>query len=86
MFRSGNSRLKKTLTNPLVGCVIVKNNKIIASGYHETYGGPHAEVNAIENLKNQNPKNYKQLLSDSNLYVNLEPCAHLEKLPPALNY
>ena len=76
--------LKKTLTNPLVGCVIVKNGKIIATGYHEKYGGPHAEVNAIKNLKNQYPKNYKQILSDSNLYVNLEPCAHFGKTPPCV--
>ena len=42
--------LKKTKTNPLVGCVITKNNNIISTGYHQKFGAPHAEVNAINNL------------------------------------
>ena len=42
--------LKKTKTNPLVGCVITKNNKIISTGYHEKFGGQHAEVNAIQKV------------------------------------
>ena len=62
--------------NPLVGCVIVYNDKIIGQGYHETYGGSHAEVNAINNVKE------KKLLRNSTLYVNLEPCSHFGKTPP----
>lgn len=62
--------------NPLVGCVIVHNNQIIGSGFHELYGGPHAEVNAIRSVQNQ------ELLKESCVYVNLEPCAHYGKTPP----
>ena len=62
--------------NPMVGSVIVYNNKIIGEGYHEKYGSHHAEVNAINSLKD------KSLLSKSTLYVNLEPCAHFGKTPP----
>ena len=62
--------------NPMVGCVIVKNGKIISEGYHKNYGGPHAEVEAIHNL------NDKSLLNGADIYVNLEPCAHYGKTPP----
>ena len=62
--------------NPSVGCVIVHNNRIIGEGYTSTYGGPHAEVNAIESVVN------KSLLSTSTLYVSLEPCSHFGKTPP----
>ncbi|MFB6319328.1 bifunctional diaminohydroxyphosphoribosylaminopyrimidine deaminase/5-amino-6-(5-phosphoribosylamino)uracil reductase RibD [Saccharicrinis sp. FJH54] len=62
--------------NPLVGCVIVHKEKIIGEGYHKEFGGPHAEVNAINSVKD------KSHLSDSTLYVNLEPCAHFGKTPP----
>lgn len=62
--------------NPMVGSVIVYNNKIIGEGYHEKYGSHHAEVNAINSIKD------KSLLSKSTLYVNLEPCAHFGKTPP----
>ena len=62
--------------NPMVGAVIVHDNKIIGEGYHQQYGEPHAEVNAIEQVKN------KALLSNSTLYVSLEPCAHQGKTPP----
>jgi len=62
--------------NPMVGSVIVYNNKIIGEGYHEKYGDYHAEVNAINSVKD------KSLLSKSTLYVNLEPCAHFGKTPP----
>ena len=66
----------KTSPNPMVGCVIVHNNKVIGEGYHEKYGHQHAEVNAINSVKNKN------LLKESVLYVNLEPCAHHGKTPP----
>lgn len=67
--------LGKTGSNPLVGCVIVCHNKIIAEGYHEQFGGPHAEPNAIQQVKDD-------LLKESTLYVNLEPCSHYGKTPP----
>lgn len=65
-----------TFPNPLVGCVIVHNGRIIGEGFHQKYGGPHAEVNAINSVKE------KDLLPDSTLYVNLEPCVHYGKTPP----
>jgi diaminohydroxyphosphoribosylaminopyrimidine deaminase/5-amino-6-(5-phosphoribosylamino)uracil reductase len=63
--------------NPLVGCVIVKNNSIIGAGYHEKYGENHAEVNAINTAK--------ESVEGSTLYVNLEPCSHTGKTPPCVN-
>jgi diaminohydroxyphosphoribosylaminopyrimidine deaminase/5-amino-6-(5-phosphoribosylamino)uracil reductase len=65
--------------NPLVGCVIVCDGNIIGEGYHQQYGGPHAEVNAINSVKD------KSLLSRATLYVNLEPCSHFGKTPPCAN-
>ena len=62
--------------NPMVGCVIVHDKKIIGEGYHQNFGEPHAEVNAINSVKN------KKLLPISTLYVNLEPCSHYGKTPP----
>ncbi len=62
--------------NPLVGSVIVHEDKIIGEGYHQMHGGPHAEVNAISSVKD------KSLLSEATIYVNLEPCAHHGKTPP----
>lgn len=65
--------------NPAVGAVIVYDNKIIGEGYTSPFGGPHAEVNAI------NEVNDKSLLKQSTLYVTLEPCAHEGKTPPCAN-
>ncbi len=62
--------------NPMVGCVIVHQHKIIGEGYHKRLGEPHAEVNAIQSVKN------KSILSKSKLYVNLEPCSHVGRTPP----
>ncbi len=62
--------------NPMVGCVIVCDNKIIGEGYHKSYGGPHAEVNAIHQVTEQD------LLRNSTVYVTLEPCSHQGKTPP----
>lgn len=66
-----------TKTNPLVGCVIVKDGKIIGEGFHKTFGSNHAEVNAIEDAKRRGEN-----LEDSTIYVNLEPCSHHGKTPP----
>ncbi len=68
--------LGHTSPNPLVGCVIVHDGVIIGEGYHRAYGKPHAEVHAIQSVAN------KDLLRQSTLYVNLEPCAHYGKTPP----
>ena len=62
--------------NPMVGAVILHKGKIIGEGFHQKYGESHAEVNAIHSVKNQ------ELLKDSTLYVNLEPCSHYGKTPP----
>ena len=62
--------------NPMVGCIVVLNNKIIGEGYHKLYGDARAEVNAIESVKE------KSLLKNATLYVNLEPCTHFGKTPP----
>jgi len=66
----------KVAPNPMVGAVIVYNGKIIGEGYHRKWGEAHAEVHAIRAVKNE------ELLKDSTLYVNLEPCSHQGKTPP----
>ena len=63
-----------TNPNPLVGAVIVKDNRIIGEGYHERYGELHAERNAIANLK--------ESAKGATIYVTLEPCCHYGKTPP----
>lgn len=68
--------------NPMVGCVIVHENQIIGEGYHKKFGGAHAEVNAIQAVFDQYPEQAAELLSQSTVYVNLEPCAHFGKTPP----
>ncbi|WP_426276170.1 bifunctional diaminohydroxyphosphoribosylaminopyrimidine deaminase/5-amino-6-(5-phosphoribosylamino)uracil reductase RibD [Chryseobacterium sp. S-02] len=65
-----------TYPNPLVGSVIVHNEKIIGEGYHHKAGEPHAEINAINSVKD------KSLIPESTIYVSLEPCAHYGKTPP----
>ena len=60
--------------NPMVGAVIVKDNRIIGEGYHEYFGGPHAEVNAF--------KNATEDVEGATMYVTLEPCSHFGKTPP----
>ncbi len=68
--------LGKAAPNPVVGAVIVNNSRIIGEGYHIEYGRPHAEENAINDVKE------RELLPYSTLYVNLEPCCHHGKMPP----
>ena len=68
-----------TFPNPCVGCIIVYNNKIISEAFSSNYGGNHAEINAIQNVKE------KRLLKKSTLYVTLEPCSHFGKTPPCCN-
>ena len=62
--------------NPMVGAVVVYNGRIIGEGFHRQYGTAHAEVNAIDSVRET------ELLQHSTLYVNLEPCAHHGKTPP----
>jgi diaminohydroxyphosphoribosylaminopyrimidine deaminase/5-amino-6-(5-phosphoribosylamino)uracil reductase len=63
--------------NPAVGCVIVKGNQVIGKGWHKKFGGPHAEINALENCRTLgvNPEG-------AAMYVTLEPCCHYGKTPP----
>ena len=68
--------IRAVAPNPMVGCVLVVENKIIGEGYHERYGEAHAEMNAINSVSN------KSLLKKATLYVSLEPCAHTGKTPP----
>ncbi len=71
--------LGKTYPNPIVGCVIVFKGKIIGEGWHQKAGEAHAEVNAINSVKD------KDLLKESTIYVSLEPCSHWGKTPPCSN-
>ncbi|OGF48855.1 MAG: riboflavin biosynthesis protein RibD [Candidatus Firestonebacteria bacterium RIFOXYA2_FULL_40_8] len=67
-----------TKTNPIVGCVIVKNGKVVGEGFHKVFGGPHAEVNAL--------KKSGKAAKGATLYVNLEPCYPFlgKKTPPCV--
>lgn len=65
-----------TYPNPMVGAVIVHNNRIVGEGYHMKAGAAHAEVNAINSVKD------KSVLRQSTMYVSLEPCSHFGKTPP----
>ena len=65
--------------NPMVGCIITKENSVIGEGWHQYYGGPHAEVNAIDSVQD------KQLLRGATVYISLEPCSHFGKTPPCAN-
>ncbi len=78
-FRLAEKGIADVAPNPMVGAIIVHRDEIIGQGYHEKYGGPHAEPNAINSVKNQT------LLKESTLYVNLEPCSHYGKTPPCVD-
>ena len=64
--------------NPLVGAVLVYQDRIIGEGWHQQFGGPHAEVNCLASVKGED----RTLIPYSTLYVSLEPCAHFGKTPP----
>ncbi|MBL7807613.1 MAG: bifunctional diaminohydroxyphosphoribosylaminopyrimidine deaminase/5-amino-6-(5-phosphoribosylamino)uracil reductase RibD [Saprospiraceae bacterium] len=64
--------------NPMVGAVLVWNNQIIGEGWHQQWGDAHAEVNCLKNV----PPEHQNLISESTLYCNLEPCSHQGKTPP----
>lgn len=68
--------LGTTYPNPMVGSLIVHNDVIIGEGWHKKAGEPHAEVNAINSVKD------KSLLQKATIYVSLEPCSHFGKTPP----
>ncbi len=68
--------------NPMVGAVIVHDGRVIGEGYTAPFGGPHAEVNAIHQVLTLFSEQATKLLSQSELYVSLEPCAHFGKTPP----
>ncbi|APG58974.1 bifunctional diaminohydroxyphosphoribosylaminopyrimidine deaminase/5-amino-6-(5-phosphoribosylamino)uracil reductase RibD [Christiangramia salexigens] len=74
---AGNG-LGRTYPNPMVGSLIVHNDRIIGEGWHRKAGEPHAEVNAINSVAAEDEK----LLSSSTIYVSLEPCSHYGKTPP----
>jgi diaminohydroxyphosphoribosylaminopyrimidine deaminase/5-amino-6-(5-phosphoribosylamino)uracil reductase len=65
--------------NPMVGAVLVHDNKIIGEGYHQKFGSAHAEVNCLNSVVD------KELIPFSTLYVSLEPCSHFGKTPPCAN-
>ncbi|MDB5226101.1 MAG: ribD [Bacteroidota bacterium] len=64
--------------NPMVGAVLVYGERIIGEGYHQKFGEAHAEVNCLRSVKNED----RHLISNSTLYVSLEPCTHYGKTPP----
>jgi len=70
-----------TKPNPMVGCVIVKDNEVIAEGYHMKYGSNHAEINALEDLYKNNNISESEL-RELTLYCTLEPCCHHGKTGP----
>src|SRR5688572_6741272 len=68
--------LGHTLSNPMVGCVIVRDGKIMGEAYHKKFGEAHAEVLAWENAGKP------ESLKNCTVYVNMEPCTHHGKTPP----
>ncbi len=67
-----------TAPNPMVGAILVYNERIIGESYHKKYGEAHAEVNCINSVKEVD----KYLINKSTLYISLEPCSHFGKTPP----
>ena len=72
--------------NPMVGCVIVKNNRIIGEGWHQEFGKAHAEINAIKDCKKRfGIKKALKIIAGADMYVNLEPCSIEKNTPPCAN-
>lgn len=69
--------LRKTSPNPMVGCVIVKEGRIIGEGWHHEYGHAHAEIEALNDAASRNED-----VKGATVYVTLEPCSHYGKTPP----
>jgi diaminohydroxyphosphoribosylaminopyrimidine deaminase/5-amino-6-(5-phosphoribosylamino)uracil reductase len=76
-IESAKKGADKTAPNPLVGCIVVKNKKIIVSGYHKQFGGPHAEIVAL--------KKAGKRAEGATCFVTLEPCAYYGKTPPCVD-
>ena len=81
-FDLANKGISRVEPNPLVGAVLVYEKQVIGMGYHEYYGGPHAEVNAIRSVKIED----EHLISFSTLYVSLEPCNIFKNTPPCTHF
>ena len=73
-FELAESGLGVTSPNPAVGCVIVSGGEVLGEGYHQQFGGPHAERMALDAVKER--------AKGATLYVTLEPCNHVGKTPP----
>lgn len=76
-FHLARKAFRTTNKNPMVGSILVHNNKIIGEGYHQVFGKEHAEVNCFKNVSIKNQK----FIHDSILYVSLEPCSFIGKTP-----
>ena len=76
-LRLARRGLGRTSPNPMVGAVIVKNDRIIGKGYHHYFGGKHAEIDAIESTEED--------IAGATLYISLEPCFHYGKTPPCVD-
>jgi diaminohydroxyphosphoribosylaminopyrimidine deaminase/5-amino-6-(5-phosphoribosylamino)uracil reductase len=74
--------MEKVSPNPMVGCVIVVDNRIIGEGFHEVFGQAHAEVNAVADVLKSHSA---ELLQKATIYVSLEPCSHFGKTPPCVD-
>ncbi|MGB2959774.1 MAG: bifunctional diaminohydroxyphosphoribosylaminopyrimidine deaminase/5-amino-6-(5-phosphoribosylamino)uracil reductase RibD, partial [Bacteroidota bacterium] len=73
-FRLAEKGKGRVSPNPLVGAVLVRDGRIVARGYHQRFGGAHAEINCLAHFTGD--------LRSATMYVNLEPCSHLGKTPP----
>ena len=81
-FELAKKAVGRTSPNPAVGCVIVKDDQVIGSGYHKKAGSLHAEIEAINSIITKYEKNSNVVLANSIMYVTLEPCCHSDKKTP----